>query len=57
VVLRLEQHQPARLDAGMRDRLLHELFEDWLQQRLQRLLSGQSLPPLPPLPAADELLP
>jgi len=57
VVLRLEQHQPARLDAGMRDRLLHELFEDWLQQRLELLRSGQPLPPLPPLPAADELLP
>jgi parvulin-like peptidyl-prolyl isomerase len=49
VLLRLEQQLPARLNSETRDRMLHELFEAWLQQRLQLLLSGEPLPELAPI--------
>jgi parvulin-like peptidyl-prolyl isomerase len=46
VVLRLEQLLPAELNASMRERMISELFEDWLEQRVRLLLEGQPLPPL-----------
>lgn len=57
VLLRLEEQLPARLNPAMRSRLLHDLFEDWLEQRIQLLLAGDALPPLPPVPSATEDLP
>jgi hypothetical protein len=56
IVLRLEQHLPARLDEPTAQRMLEELFEAWLQERVNLLLAGEPLPPLPPLPAATEAL-
>jgi len=56
IVLRLEQHLPARLDEPTAERMLEELFEAWLQERVNLLLAGEPLPALPPLPAASEAL-
>ncbi|SBO44339.1 peptidylprolyl isomerase [Cyanobium sp. NIES-981] len=56
VVLRLEEHLPARLNGETRSRMMGELFEAWLQERVQLLLAGEPLPPLPPMPAASEPL-
>jgi hypothetical protein len=50
VVLRLEQQLPARLNSDTRTRMMEELFEAWLQERIDLLLAGEPLPPLPPLP-------
>jgi parvulin-like peptidyl-prolyl isomerase len=57
VLLRLEEKVPARLNAETRARMLRELFENWLQARVDLLLAGESLPSLPPVPAAMEDLP
>ncbi len=46
VVLRLEQFLPAELNEATRVRMMGELFEEWLEQRLKLLLEGQPLPPL-----------
>ncbi len=46
VVLRLEQFLPAELNAPTRERMMGELFEEWLEQRVRLLLEGQPLPPL-----------
>jgi parvulin-like peptidyl-prolyl isomerase len=46
VVLRLEQFLPAELNAPTRERMMGELFEEWLEQRARLLLEGQPLPPL-----------
>jgi parvulin-like peptidyl-prolyl isomerase len=37
VVVRLEQHLPAQLDATMRTRLTEELYEQWMQAQLKEL--------------------
>lgn len=37
VIVRLEKFLPAQLDDGMRYRLLNEMFENWLQDQMQRL--------------------
>jgi parvulin-like peptidyl-prolyl isomerase len=47
VVLRFEQLFPAKLDADMRARLLEEIFDLWLDARVQLLLAAEPLPPLP----------
>jgi hypothetical protein len=52
VLLRLEEQLPARLNEPTRTRMMDELFEAWLQQRLQLLLSGEPLPELAPIPPA-----
>ena len=52
VLLRLEQSLPARLNAETRTRMMGELFEAWLQERLNLLLAGEPLPALPPLPGS-----
>ncbi|WP_216905116.1 peptidylprolyl isomerase [Synechococcus sp. CCY 0621] len=46
VVLRLEQFLPAELNDLTRERMMGELFEEWLEQRARLLLEGQPLPPL-----------
>lgn len=46
VLLRLEQLTPARFDASMRERLLQEKLDQWLDDRVQRILRGESLEPL-----------
>jgi parvulin-like peptidyl-prolyl isomerase len=37
VVVRLEKYLPAQLDKSMRGRLIDELYEQWLQERLSQL--------------------
>jgi parvulin-like peptidyl-prolyl isomerase len=54
VVLRLEHILPAELNEPTRERMMGELFEEWLEQRVTLLLEGQ---PLPPLDAMLALLP
>ncbi|KEF41547.1 MAG: hypothetical protein ER33_10705 [Cyanobium sp. CACIAM 14] len=46
VVLRLEHLLPAELNDATRDRMMGELFDEWLEQRVRLLLEGQPLPPL-----------
>jgi parvulin-like peptidyl-prolyl isomerase len=38
VVVRLEQHLPAQLDAAMRTQLIAELYEQWMQVQLKALM-------------------
>jgi hypothetical protein len=37
MIIRLEKHSPAQLDDAMRQRLLQEKFNAWLQEQLQQL--------------------
>jgi parvulin-like peptidyl-prolyl isomerase len=57
IVVRLEEHLPARLDEPTAQRMLEELFEAWLKERVNLVIAGEPLPALPPLPAATEALP
>jgi hypothetical protein len=43
----MEEHLPARLNDETRSRMMDELFEAWLQSRVEMLLAGESLPALP----------
>ena len=54
-VMRFEQLIPAELDPRMRGRMMEELFQVWFKQRVQLLLDGEPLPPLPYLPPDDDL--
>ena len=47
VILRLDSWVGARLDEDTREQMLHELFDEWLQQRARQLLTGTSPEPLP----------
>ena len=47
LILRLDRWEGARLDEAMRETLLEELFEQWLQRRVNQLLAGQPPEPLP----------
>jgi parvulin-like peptidyl-prolyl isomerase len=38
VIVRLEKHLPAKLDAAMRIRAIDELYERWMQERLGQLI-------------------
>ena len=42
VIVRLEKHLPAQLDEAMRMRLIDELYEQWIQERLNQLLINNS---------------
>ncbi len=46
VVLRLEHFLAAELNEATRERMMNELFDEWLEQRVGLLLEGQPLPPL-----------
>ena len=52
LVIRLEEQWPVQLDPPMCSRMVQELFELWVNDRIERLLAGEDLPPVPPLPAA-----
>ena len=47
LILRLDRWEGARLDTAMRETLMEELFEQWLQRRVNQLLTGQPPEPLP----------
>ena len=47
LILRLDQRIGAQLDDDLSQELLSDLFNDWLNQRVQLLLQGQTPPPLP----------
>jgi|LauGreDrversion4_2_1035121.scaffolds.fasta_scaffold53344_4 parvulin-like peptidyl-prolyl isomerase len=47
VVMRFERLIPAQLNVEMRANLLGELFQEWLEQRVQQLSAGEPLTPLP----------
>ena len=46
ILLRLEQLTPARFDQDMRNSLLHEHLDRFLQERVESLLNGATLNPL-----------
>lgn len=47
LVLQLEEKLPAQLDATTRTRLLQDLFADWMEQQVERLLQGEALATVP----------
>ena len=47
LIVRLDVHQPARLDEDVRRALRDELFDDWLERRVEQLLAGETPPQLP----------
>lgn len=47
IIIRLEEFHPAQLDGPMRQRLLDELFQRWLQEETQKISIRQSQLPLP----------
>jgi parvulin-like peptidyl-prolyl isomerase len=55
VVLRFEKLLPAQLNSEMRARMVEELFQVWFRERVQLLMNGDPLPPLPYLPPELEL--
>ena len=46
LVVRLESLQPASFDEAMQSRMTHELFEEWVHDEVQELITGTS-PSLP----------
>ena len=46
LILRLEQWEGSRLDDDTRDTLREELFEAWLERRVEALLAGDAVAPL-----------
>ncbi|WP_398325100.1 peptidylprolyl isomerase [Vulcanococcus sp.] len=50
VVMRFERLLPAQLNRQMRARMVEELFQVWFRERVQLLMDGEPLPPLPYLP-------
>ncbi|MFZ9947733.1 MAG: hypothetical protein ACO3FN_11775, partial [Vulcanococcus sp.] len=47
VVLRLEHAALMPLDGQVREQLLDELMQEWMDERIRILLSGEPLPALP----------
>jgi parvulin-like peptidyl-prolyl isomerase len=45
VIIRLEKFMPAQLDDAMRRRLIDELFETWLKEEVQKVISLQPVQP------------
>lgn len=43
VIVRLEKFMPAQLDDAMRRRLIEELFDTWLKEEVQKIISLQSV--------------
>jgi parvulin-like peptidyl-prolyl isomerase len=39
VIVRVEKHLPAKLDEAMRLRLIDELYEQWIQEKLKQLIN------------------
>ena len=54
VVMRLESRHPAKLNTSMRSKLIEELYDNWLQERIAMLINGEQLPDLPPMPGVSE---
>lgn len=52
-VMRFEQILPAQLDPRTRGLMMEELFQLWFKERVQLLMDGEPLPPLPYLPPDD----
>ena len=52
-VVRFEQILPAQLDPRTRGLMMEELFQVWFKERVQLLMDGEPLPPLPYLPPDD----
>lgn len=52
-VMRFEQILPAQLDPRTRGLMMEELFQVWFKERVQLLMDGEPLPPLPYLPPDD----
>ena len=50
LLVRLEQRFPAQLDEAMCIRMEQELFDLWVDELVERLLEGGSLPPIPQPP-------
>ena len=42
VLMRLEQLKPARFDDAMREQILHEALNAFLQERVERVLAGDA---------------
>jgi parvulin-like peptidyl-prolyl isomerase len=57
IIIRLEQFHAAQLDDGMRQRLLEELYQNWLQEKIQNVsFVDLTLPnTVPALGSGDEL--
>lgn len=53
IVLRFEKLLPAKLDQSTRNCMVEELFQAWFKERVQLLMDGEPLPPLPFLPAIE----
>ena len=47
LILRLDQREEARLDDDVRRAMRDDLFDDWLEQRVEQLLAGETPPALP----------
>lgn len=47
LILRLDQRQEARLDDDVRQAMRDDLFDDWLERRVEQLLAGEQPPALP----------
>ena len=50
LVIRLEQRLPVQLDPPMCNRMVQELFDLWVGERVERLLEGEELTPVPQPP-------
>lgn len=51
LLIRLEQRLPVQLDPSMVSRMVIELFDLWVKERVDRLLEGAELPPVPQPPS------
>ena len=57
LILRLEEHEAAQLDDGMRQMLREELFDEWLERRVEQLLAGDTPLPLSNLLVTSDAVP
>jgi parvulin-like peptidyl-prolyl isomerase len=47
LIIRLDHLQPARLDDDVRQAMVNDLFDEWLDRRVGQLLAGEQPQPLP----------